>query len=293
MKKDSRVELSILIPVYNEANSIERTICEIHDRLKSSGISYEVIVVNDGSTDGSDKIIANIPEVRLISHPVNRGYGASLKTGIRLAEGIWICITDADGTYPNQRIPELYEYTKSYDMVVGARIGSSVTQPAHRSLGKWFLIRLANYLTNTKIPDLNSGLRMFRKDDITRFFGILSNGFSFTTTSTLAYLSNGYIIKYLPIDYYKREGVSKIRPVNDGINFILLIIRAISYFNPLKIFLPISLLFFTLSFFALVISALVLGRIMDATTIALFLSGVQIALFGLIADIIVKRSSLR
>jgi len=226
----------------------------------------------------------------LIQHPVNRGYGAALKTGIKSANGYWILITDADGTYPNEYIPELLKYSDEYDMVVGARTGENVSIPLYRRPAKLFLTKLANYLVGTKIPDLNSGMRLFRKKDSMEYFHILPSGFSFTTTITLSYLSDGFLVKYVPIDYHERHGSSKIKPFRDGMNFILLILKAITYFNPLKVFLPISFIILLAAALLFWYTAFVVGKLADISVIVLIVASIQIGLFGLLADLIVKRS---
>lgn len=199
-------------------------------------------------------------------------------------------ITDADGTYPNKEIPRLLEHVDQYDMVVGSRTGKDVNIPLYRRPAKRFLSMLANYLSGTKIPDLNSGMRIFRKEDAKKFFNILPSGFSFTTTITLAYLSNGMLIKYVPIDYYERHGKSKIKPFKDGFNFILLIVRTITYFNPLKVFFPISFGLFVMASLVFAYSILMLEKVMDITVIILIVASIQIGLFGLLSDLIVRRS---
>jgi glycosyltransferase involved in cell wall biosynthesis len=219
------------------------------------------------------------------------GYGAALKTGIRHAKNEIIVITDADGSYPIDNIPLLLENMENADMVVGARIGKKVHIPIFRKPAKWFINKLANKLSGIKIPDLNSGLRAMRKDRVERFFSILPDSFSFTSTITLAFLTNGYSVKYIPIEYYKRKGKSKIHPIKDTLNFIQLVIRTIMYFDPLKVFLPLSFIFFGASGVVLIASWLS-GRFMDVTTVILFVTGIQLLAIGMIADLIDKRGRL-
>lgn len=279
--------ISVVIPAYNEEKAIGAALDELIEVLE--GQIYEIIVVDDGSTDNTAKV-AQKKSVKLIQHPCNKGYGAALKTGINHASGERILITDADGTYPNKEIPRLLEHVDQYDMVVGSRTGKDVNIPLYRRPAKRFLSMLANYLSGTKIPDLNSGMRIFRKEDAKKFFNILPSGFSFTTTITLAYLSNGMLIKYVPIDYYERHGKSKIKPFKDGFNFILLIVRTITYFNPLKVFFPISFGLFVMASLVFAYSILMLEKVMDITVIILIVASIQIGLFGLLSDLIVRRS---
>jgi glycosyltransferase involved in cell wall biosynthesis len=180
----------------------------------------------------------------LISKKYNRGYGAALKTGIVAAKYDWILIIDADGTYPAENIPEMLQALPDYDMVVAARIGKNVHIPLVRRPMKWVLGRLANYLAGHPIPDLNSGLRVFRKSLAKKFEHLLPSCFSFTSTITMSLLLNDYRVLYLPIDYHKRVGLSKVRALH-VYDFLLVILRTAIYFNPLRFFLPLGMVFFT------------------------------------------------
>jgi len=288
--KSERLQVSIIIAAYNEEESIFSVLKEIEDVMNHSRLSYEIIVVNDGSTDRTMEVLRNrSPNVRVFSHKVNRGYGASLKTGICNAQHEIVVITDADGTYPSERIPEIVSYMKDYDMVVGARTGVSTKVPLIRKPAKWVIHRLANYLTGMKIPDLNSGLRAMKKDMVTRFVRLLPDGFSYTATLTLAMLTNGYRVKYVPIDYHARIGQSKIKPIRDTLNFIQLIVRTVMYFNPLKVFIPLSLVLFFMSVAVFLYSYFFTPKVMDVTTVILFVSAVQVLAIGMVADLINKR----
>lgn len=281
--------LSVVIPAFNEEKGISKVIIDLKAILDNTHLQYEIIVVDDGSSDKTSEIVQKHNFVRMVQHPINRGYGASLKTGIKAAKGNLILITDADGTYPNEYIPELLEYSDKYDMVVGARTGKNVHIPLYRRPAKMFLNKLANYLVGIKIPDINSGMRLFKKEDSMKYFHILPSGFSFTTTITLAYLSDNLTVKYIPINYNKREGSSKIRPT-DFINFIILTLKTITYFNPLKIFLPISAIIFLIAIVLFLYSKFIVGETFDDSVMMLIIGAIQIGLFGLIADLIVKRS---
>jgi glycosyltransferase involved in cell wall biosynthesis len=285
-KKNNQV--SIIIPAFNEEEGIEKVL----NQLKSLnlGKKSEIIVIDDGSTDQTFKI-ASAKGTKIIRHEKNMGYGAALKTGIRHSKNEIIVITDADGSYPINNIPTLLENMENSDMVVGARIGKKVHIPIFRKPAKWFINKLANQLSGIKIPDLNSGLRAMRKERVERFFSILPDSFSFTSTITLAFLTNGYSVKYIPIEYYKRKGKSKIHPIKDTLNFIQLVIRTIMYFDPLKVFLPLSFIFFGASVAVLIVSWLS-GRFMDVTTVILFVTGIQLLAIGMIADLIDKRGRL-
>ncbi|MFC2066187.1 glycosyltransferase family 2 protein [Chloroflexota bacterium] len=285
--------LSVVIPAHNEQQAIAGVLEELKATLDEVGQPYEVIVVDDGSTDDTAAIVQEKGGVRLIQHPYNRGYGASLKTGILKAAGDIILTFDADGSYKARDIPKLMEQAEDYDMVVGARTGKEVKIPPYRKPAKWFLTKLASYLSRTKIPDLNAGMRLFKKVDVEQFMGILPSSFSFTTTLTLAYLCNDYLVKYVSVDCYERVGKSKIKPVRDGLNFILLILRVITYFNPLRVFLPVALGLLATALIVLFGSLMLLGGILDATVVALFVAGIQIGALGLLADAIARRREMK
>ena len=284
----NEIKVSIVIPVYNERDTIRKTIDEI--KMFADKDNYEIIVVDDGSTDNVC-ILGGEEGIKVIRHSQNKGYGAALKTGIAKARNGCIVIINADGTYPNERIPELVEmYEKGdVDMVVGARIGKNVNISLVRKPAKWFISKLANYLSGTKIPDLNSGLRVMRKEAVDRFYRILPDGFSFTTTITLAMLTNNLRVHFTPIDYYSRKGKSKIRPIRDTFNFIQLIIRTILYFNPLRVFIPLSLLLALLAFMVLAGSWFFMGKIMDVTFGVILMTAVMVMAIGMLADLIDKR----
>ncbi len=235
MKPES---ISIVIPAYNVAKSIGATL----EGLREWRDRAEIIVVDDGSTDCTGDV-ARSTGLRVIRHMHNKGYGAALKTGIRAAAGDIIVMMDADGEHNADQIVALLDAFDDNDMVVGAR-GKGSNAPLLRRPGKWILGKVANYLAQTQIPDLNSGLRAFRKDVALRFLHILPNGFSFTTTLTLALFKEGYNTAYVPITTCPRVGTSTVNPVRDGFNTIMLIIRIIALFDPIKVFLPTSLALF-------------------------------------------------
>lgn len=289
--------LSVIIPAFNEKNSIIPTIEQVLKIMDKSKITYELIVVNDGSTDGTKELVESYlkssknKKLTLCNHSPNKGYGASLKTGIKKAKFDDICITDADQTYPNDQIPVMFRIynEKELDMIVGKREFKklpTITKPA-----KWFISSLANFLLDYKIPDINSGLRIFKKDISKKYFPIICDGFSFTTTITLAMISNHNAVEYHPIEYFTREGKSKIKPVRDTINFIQLIIRTVLYFNPLKIFLPASLFVFLIAvaFYIVGKMNIFFKEMPKDSIIILVVCGIQILAIGLLADLIDKR----
>jgi glycosyltransferase involved in cell wall biosynthesis len=280
---------SLVLPVYNEEGAITFTLDELHKILGSAGCEYEIVAVNDGSTDGTGEILRTCTDIRLIEHQRNRGYGAALKTGIRHAKYPLIVITDADGTYPNEQIPALVRRTMQADMVVGARIGANVQYPTLRKIPKWFLVQFAQWVAKATIPDLNSGLRVFRKSVVEQFLKILPDTFSFTSTITIAMLTNNYIVYYEPIDYRYRVGKSKIKPIRDTLRFIQLILRTGVYFAPLRVFLPLATVFFCGCMFTLIQDIFVREDLTERTLI-LFIAATQTGMFALLADMIDKRT---
>lgn len=288
------MQLSVVIPAYNEVRGLRPTVEALAETLAQSGIEHEIVLVDDGSTDGTSELgralAAEIGSVRLVAHPHNRGYGAALKSGISAARADVIAITDADGTYPNERIPELFRRLadEQADMVVGSRTGENVHIPLVRRPAKAFLNWLANYLSGHAIPDLNSGLRVMRKEPLVARFNLVSNGFSFTTTTLLAFLARGHRVIYVPIDYHARTGSSKIRPIHDTFNFLVLILRVSMYFEPLKVFLPVTLLLGTLGVVTGT-AQIVAGADLGEVPVLLLVSALQLGLVGLIADMISRR----
>jgi glycosyltransferase involved in cell wall biosynthesis len=282
--------ISLIIPAYHEEDCIGAVLEALPDQLE--GLTYEIIVVDDGSTDRTGEIAAQYDDVVVLHHRSNRGYGAALKTGIRRARYDLIGITDADGTYPNERIPDLVRhlYETESDMVVGSRTGENVNIPLVRRPAKWIIGKLANIVAGEPIPDINSGLRVFQRDIALSFFSLLPEGFSFTTTITLGMLANHYFVEYLPIDYHKRVGKSKIKPIRDTLNFTQLILRIALYFAPLKVFVPLS--FFLLVFAVIwgLFSTTVLGRFADTSTLVVVMAGAQMGALGLVAELINKRT---
>ncbi len=283
--------LSVVIPAYNEVTGVGGTLSELRGILARLDLEWEILVVDDGSQDGTaDAVKPFLDErVRLIRHAENRGYGAALKTGIHKAAYPYILITDSDGTYPARHVPELVARLEEHRLVVGARLGKNAHGPLIRRPPKWALRRLASYLSQVKILDLNSGLRLFPKELALRFLRVLPNGFSFTSTLTLAALSLGYDVSYVPIDYRHRKGRSKIRPIRDTLAFLHLIVRTLMFFDPMRVLLPVSLFFFAGSVGVGVGSYLLTGRLMDVTTVLLFVTGVQILALGMIAEAINRR----
>jgi len=279
--------ISVVVPVFNEERAVASTMKQLKEVMDKTAYDYEIIAVNDGSKDKSLEILKEINGINVISHPYNLGYSASIKDGIKHAKGNLILITDADGTYPIREIPNLLKHIDKYDMVVGNRKTDNV--PLLRKPAKFMIAKLGNFVSGKKIPDINCGLRIFKKDIALRFWNLFPSGFSFTITITLACLTNEYTVKYVPISYFKRKGKSTIHPIKDFVNFINLIARITTYFNPFKVFFSVSILLFIIGLLVFLYTGLYIGRIADITVIVILLSSLQVFLIGLVADLIVKK----
>ena len=282
--------ISVIVPAYNESHGIVEVLGQVRAAL--AGVNHELLVVDDGSTDDTAKLAAEVEGARVISHGANIGYGAALKTGLRQARYERVMIIDADATYPEGAIPELMRRSSDAEMVVGARTGKITDEPALRRIVKRIIVWFANWLAETRIPDLNSGLRIFRRDLGLKYIHLLPSGFSFTSTITLVFLSEGYRVDYVPIEYRKRKGWSKFRPFQDTLNMMILILRTLVYFNPLRVFVPMSVALVALAFVVLGVSLAVEGRAWDITIIAILVAAIQVFGMGLIADLIGKRYKL-
>lgn len=279
-------EVSIIIPAFNEELAIRQVITELQTLAQEHDITAEIIVVDDGSADATARAALGTG-VRVIQHRNNRGYGASLKSGIEAASYDIIAITDADGTYPARHLPQMLRQMDCADMVVGARTGQNVHIPLVRRPAKWLLKHLANYVANAHIPDLNSGLRVFRRDIAIQYFPILPNYFSFTTTITLAMFCDNYAVTYVPIDYRKRQGKSKIVPWDAG-SFAILILRTAMLFKPLRVFIPVALVCLTYGLAKITID---LFRDPNISASAMFglMSALMLMLIGMLGDAISVR----
>ncbi|MBN1867841.1 glycosyltransferase family 2 protein [Candidatus Sumerlaeota bacterium] len=282
--------VSVVIPVHNERESIVETVRAVREALESTGRKFEIVVVDDGSTDGSaDEVARGGLGAILVRHEGNRGYGAALKSGFARARLELVAFLDADGTYSPSDLPAVLDVADKTDMAVGVR-GSDYKRHASfsRRLGKAFLQPLANYTVGWKIPDLNSGMRAVRRDLLDRYWPLFPNGFSLTTTLTMTLLAGGWGVEWVPISYSARRGRSKIHPVRDMSNFILVILRTITYFRPLRVYLPASALFVVASVAVVLLSKYLGGQVMDVTALFLFIFGLQLLLIGVLADLVLK-----
>jgi glycosyltransferase involved in cell wall biosynthesis len=286
--EDEVLDVTVVLPVYNERGHLADEITRIRAAMERSGKSFEILVVDDGSDDGSGEELRAMEGIRLLQFRQNRGSGSARKAGTRAARGRVVVWTDADMTYPNDRIPELVDEMDGWDQVVGARTSEQGSAKAARVPAKWVIRTIASYLTETRIPDLNSGLRAFRADVARQYLHLLPAGFSCVTTITMAFLANGYSVKYVPIEYRERAGTSKFHWWRDTKRYLIQVIRLVLSYNPLKIFLPLGAALGLVGMaklgYDLVDKDL---RIATNTLIVLFAS-FQVLAIGLLADLVVR-----
>jgi len=232
-------ELSLIIPAYNEENAIRSTISETDRVLSNSCDRYEIIIVDDCSSDRTAEF-ARECGVTVIRHPLNMGYGYSLKTGIATSKYEVVAICDADGTYVAEEFLKLFPYATDFDMVVGARTGKEFLGSGLKRLARWFQLKLVNFSTGNRIPDANSGMRLMRRSKLQEFLPLTCGGFSFTTSLTLAMLSTGKKVKYVPITYNPRIGSSHVRLFRDTLRSLQILVQAMVRYNPVKAFLSLA-----------------------------------------------------
>lgn len=293
---ESRVacQLSILLPTYNEERAIVPVLEEIVAALAEEGLQYEILIVDDASTDATVERAEEFARqcwqcaVRIIRRPINGGAGAARKTGVRAAQGEIVLMLDADGTYPAATIPEMLRHFPVYDQVNGARTSEQGTWPWLRRPAKWFIRKLACYLTGVNIPDLNTGLKAFKREAMLPWLWVVPDGFSCVTTMTLAFLTNGRPVKYVPTPYRRRIGVSKFHPIKDTLAYLSTVIRIVLYFRPLKVFLPLSALMIALGFAKSAASLTWTGTLQESDIIV-FLAGFMTCMLGMLAEVIVAQ----
>jgi polyisoprenyl-phosphate glycosyltransferase len=287
--------VSIILPCYNEQDHVTAEVVRICAAMDSSGYTYELLAFDDASTDETlarlHEAASQFPSLQIVAFHRNGGSGTVRRIGTQRARGEIVVWTDADMTYPNERIPELVqmlEKDSNLDQVVGARTSEQGTHKLLRVPAKWFIRKLAERLTNSQIPDLNSGLRAFRREVALPYLRLLPPGFSCVTTITLAFLSNQHEVRYVPIGYAKRAGTSKFRFVSDAYRYILQVLRMVMYFNPLKVLMPLALFLLGLGFAKGVYDMVVHPVHFASDTILIFVSGLIIATLALLADLIVR-----
>jgi glycosyltransferase involved in cell wall biosynthesis len=283
-------EVSIVLPVHNERDHLGREIERIRAAMDASPYSYEVIVVDDGSSDGSAEELAGIDGIRLIHFSQNRGVGAARKAGTHAAQGRVVVWTDVDMTYPNDAIPQLVKELEGSDQVVGARTSEQGNAKAFRVPAKWFIRKLASYLVRMPIPDLNSGFRAFRRDVGRQYLHMLPAGFSCVSTITLAFLANSYSVKYIPIEYSPRAGESKFHWWEDTKRYLTQVVRMVLSFNPLRVFLPAGVGLTLLGVAKLVYDWVTKDFHLATNTLLILFTAFQLFAIGLLADLVVRLS---
>ena len=285
--------VTVLVPCYNEEDAAAGTIEQLDAALAPLG-DFEILAIEDGSEDDTLAVLRGLeqrfPRLRVVEHGQNRGYGAALKTGMRHADSELIAIIDADGTYPIADLPKLVGMMDGQDMVVGARTGENVQYPLIRKIPKFFLRAWINWIVKQKVPDINSGMRVFRRAMAQKFVRVLPNGFSFTITITISALRNNYRVRFEPIDYFARTGQSKISPIKDTLRFLQLIGRTGMYFAPLRILAPVIALLGLAT--AASIGYDLYIQDMTEKTLLLMTAFLNMTMFAVLADMIDKRSSV-
>jgi polyisoprenyl-phosphate glycosyltransferase len=286
-------DVSVVLPVYNEATHLAAEVERVRAGLDQSPFTYEIIVVDDGSTDGSTDQLRQMQGIKLVVLPENRGTGTARRVGTRAARGRVVVWTDVDMTYPNDEIPRLVKELEGFDQVVGARTSEQGTHRFARVPAKWLLRRLASYLAEVNIPDLNSGFRAFRRSVGEQFLYMLPKGFSCVSTMTMAFLANGYSVKYVPIEYRRRSGRSKFHWWRDTRRYLTQIIRLVMSYQPLRIFIPLGVALSGTGTGKLVFDLLDHPFRVATNTLLIIFSALQFLVVGLLADLVVHMSRPR
>ncbi|KIH97064.1 glycosyl transferase family 2 [Streptomonospora alba] len=288
-------DVTIVLPCYNEQEHVIKEVERVCAAMDASGHTYELLAVDDASTDDTLALLREaeplFPHLRVVAFGHNGGAGTVRRLGTQRARGRIVVWTDADMTYPNERIPEFVDLLAAdsgFDQVVGARTQESGSHRVLRVPMKWLIRKLAERLTNTRIPDLNSGLRAFRREVSLPYLRLLPPGFSCVTTLTLAFLSNQHPVLYIPIDYAKRSGTSKFHFVRDAYRYLLQVLRMVMYFNPLKVLMPLALWLLGIGAAKFVFDQVRQPLYVPNNTIMLVTSGLIVAAMALLADLIVR-----
>ncbi len=277
MEEAKKYEVTVLLPAYNEEQAIAGTIQKIKDLYPD----FEILVVDDGSTDNTLKVAMDAG-ANVWPHPYNIGNGAAVKTGLRMAQGEWIVMMDADGQHKAEDIARLLEYKDSFDMVVGARTRRSETR-LHRDIANKLYNWFATYVTKFRVEDLTSGFRLVRASTVRQFIYLLPNTFSYPSTLTMGYLRSGRTVKYVPIQTQKRKGRSKIKLLQDGTRFFLIITKIATLFSPMRVFLPTSACLFLLALAYYLYTFITQGRFTNMSAL-LFNSALIVFMIGLVAE---------
>jgi glycosyltransferase involved in cell wall biosynthesis len=287
------LDVSIVLPVYNEVGHIEEELKRIGESMDRSNLSYEIIVIDDGSSDGTGDLLEGVPGIRLMRFAQNRGSGSARKYGTLAAGGNVVVWSDADMSYPNDKIPDLVAELDGWDQVVGARTSEEGAVKLLRKPAKWLIRKLASYLTAVKIPDLNSGFRAMRREVAEQFVYLLPRGFSCVTTITMAFLSNGYSVKYVPIEYAKRAGHSKFHWWRDTRLYLLQVMRMVLLYSPLKIFMPPAVFLGLVGAGKLVFDLVQKDFRVATNTLVVLGVAIAFAIMGMLADLLVQLNKRR
>ena len=285
----AELDLTVLLPSYNEEEAIGPVIAEIRAALRDWSGSYEILIVDDASTDRTaERAVAN--GVRVLRRPENGGSGASRKTGTRAAKGRIVAMLDADGTYVAGDLPQLLSYFPDYDQVNGARTSEQGTHKALRFGAKLVIRKLAEFISGKRIPDLNTGMKLYKRDLMLQYLWCMPDGFSCVTSMTLAFLCNGHPVKYVKVDYRKRIGTSKFHPVKDAAKYFATMVRIIMYFRPLRVFWPMSLFVLFLGGLGTLYHSIRQGHLrFSDSEVVLYVSAMLVLVIGLLADLIVAQ----
>jgi glycosyltransferase involved in cell wall biosynthesis len=285
---DLPVDVSIVLPVFNEQGHLDEELNRIRKGMDHSSYVYEIIVVDDGSTDGSGDRLREIEGIRLLQFATNRGSGSARRYGTQAARGRIVVWTDVDMTYPNDTIPELVDELEGVDQVVGARTSEAGTVKLFRRPAKWLIRKLASYLTGVRIPDLNSGFRAFRRDVALPYLHLLPRGFSCVTTLTMSFLSNGYSVKYVPIEYAERAGESKFHWWKDTKRYLLQVVRLTLMWEPMRVFGPPAAVLGLVGVGKLIYDLIDKDFRVATNTVVILGVAFALALIGMIADLMVQ-----
>ena len=290
------IDVTVVLPAYNEAGHIRQEVERIIAAMAASPYRFEILVIDDGSADQTAAMIEGMDHVRLVRFQTNRGTGVARRYGTQHANGRIVVWTDADMTYPNDQIPELVATLESSgaNQVVGARTSEEGTHKWARVPAKWTIRKIAEWLSGVSIPDLNSGFRAFYRQDALPHLWLLPEGFSCVTTLTLAFLNNGLVVDYMPIDYAKRAGKSHFHPFRDAYRYILQVLRMVTFFAPLRVFVPPALALLGIGIFKFLFD-IIGGFIRDGdpfrlavNTVLFIVTGLVLFALGLLADLLVR-----
>lgn len=284
----NEVDVSIVLPAYNEESAIVAVIREVRDAMANWPGGWEILVVDDGSQDRTSEL-ADGEKVRVIRRVENTGSGAARAAGILAARGRIVAMLDADGSYDPSQLPHLLSFLPDYDQVNGARIREEGDHRWLRMVVKYAIRKLAEATSGKRIPDLNTGFKVFKRDVMLRYLWVLPNGFSCVTSMTLAFVCNGHPVKYVPVAYRKRIGISKFRPIADTVNYAMTVIRIVMYFRPLRVFVPAAAVLFLMATVSGVYNVLTSPLGLHDSDVLLSIAAIMVLGIGALADLIVAQ----